>query len=258
MKIVDGVLTSVTAADLDANGHFYSTEVIKVANEVFYDMDGLVSVDLPNCTEIGNYCFRHNQALTTVSLPALTTCGNYCFHSNLALTTVSLPALTTCGNDCFRHNQALTTVRINKHKLNVMDVDGYCYVIATQRTTKGVAVYTGYNLVKMVDGAIEKNESYVAEKEGFKAHGESLKQAINDLHFKIAAEKIKKDPIYPETIVSIMHYRTITGACEFGCKGWLERNGLKDTTEMKASELVPLLKKTGAWGSDKFMQLIQF
>ena len=38
----------------------------------------------------------------------------------------------------------------------------------------------------------------------------------------------------------------------------LERNGLKDTTEMKASELVPLLKKTGAYGADKFMQLIQF
>ena len=96
------------------------------------------------------------------------------FYDMPELKGVSLPNCTTCDNYCFNSNQALTTMRLNKYKLNVKDVDGFCYVVESRRTTKGVTVFTGYNLIRMTDVRIEKNESYVAEKEGFMAHGESL------------------------------------------------------------------------------------
>ncbi len=346
MKILNGVLLSVSASDLDKDGRFVNKTVKEVADKCFWDMPELTAVILPNCKKIGAYCFSYNQALTEVSLPtlitagsdcfsynqaltevslptlitagsycfssnqaltevslptlitagsycfssnqaltevslpALTTAGSYCFTSNQALTEVSLPVLTTAGSDCFssnqaltevslpalttagsycfRYNEALTEVEIGKKKLNVKHVDGYCFVVQRQRTAKGIVVYEGYNITNVEDSKIGMSPCYVAEKEGFTAHGDTVKSAISDVQFKIVAEKLKKEPIHADTIVSINHYRTITGACEFGCKSWLESNGLSGVTDMKASKLAPLLKKTDAYGYEKFMQLVQF
>jgi len=55
------------------------------------------------------------------------------------------------------------------------------------------------------------------------AHGETLKKAKEDFRFKIIADKLKKEPILADTIITINHYRLITGACEFGVKDWMQR-----------------------------------
>ena len=89
------------------------------------------------------------------------------------------------------------------------------------------------------------------------AHGDTLEQAKKDFRFKKMAEKLKNEPIKPDTIISINHYRLITGACEMGVKSWMQSNGItKD--EIKASELLPLLEKSNAYGLDKFKSLITF
>jgi hypothetical protein len=171
MKIVNKVLISVSESDI-IDGVFTNKTVTEVADNCFYDLDGLQSVFLPKVTTIGSYCFRYNAALTT---------------------------------------------------------------IRTQ---------------------INKGASFLAEKEGFTAHGETVKKAVSDLQFKIVAEKLKSEPIEADTIITINHYRLITGACEFGVKSWMEQNKVKEN--IKASELLPILKKTGAYGIDKFQSLLTF
>lgn len=70
------------------------------------------------------------------------------------------------------------------------------------------------------------------------------------------AEKLKKEPIKKDTIISVNHYRLITGACEFGVKSWMEQNKVKEN--ITAEKLLLILEKTNAYGLSKFKQLITF
>ena len=88
------------------------------------------------------------------------------------------------------------------------------------------------------------------------AHGDTLAKAKEDFRFKVIAEKLKKDPITKDTIITIQYYRIITGACEIGVNNWMEQNKIKKD-RYKASELFPILEKTNAYGFDKFKQLYQ-
>src|SRR5690606_30242983 len=125
-------------------------------------------------------------------------------------TSISLPVLTQCGSDCFRCNDVIESLIIGKHKLQVKDVDSYCFLINTQKTSKGIKIYKGYNFLSIKEGNIDKHECYVAEKENFCAHGDTLKKAIGDLQFKIGADKLRNSPITPETEITVNHYRTVT------------------------------------------------
>ena len=98
---------------------------------------------------------------------------------------------------------------------------------------------------------------FIANHEDQYAHGDNLKKAIEDLEFKITSKRLKNDPISADTIISVMHYRIVTGACELGCKQWMDDNNI-NVSEMKASELLPLLKKTNAYGYERFKRLINF
>ncbi len=176
----------------------------------------------------------------------------YCPKS---LTKVVLPRVTQIGNDNFR-GDAFTSVRIGKHDLTVKGVDNTCFVVDSQKSTKGIKLYTGYILVKIKDSVITKNPGFLAEKEGFYAHGATVKKSIADLQFKIVSERLRKEPIKPETKITVAHYRLITGACEMGVRNWMEQNGLIGKEKMTASELLPILKKTNAYGFEKFKQLM--
>ncbi len=85
-----------------------------------------------------------------------------------------------------------------------------------------------------------------------------MKKAISDLQFKVVAETLKKEPIKADTKVTVNHFRLITGACEIGCKNWMEQNGLSGKVEITAKELLPILRKTKAYGLERFEMMIQF
>ena len=99
------------------------------------------------------------------------------------------------------------------------------------------------------------------------AHGATKEKAKADLRFKIIAEKLKKDPIKPDTMLTVLYYRTVTGACDLGCRQWLDANKIpykiegESTVEVKpisAKDLLPLLEKSGAYGLDRIKSLITF
>jgi hypothetical protein len=104
---------------------------------------------------------------------------------------------------------------------------------------------------------VKKHECYVAEKDNFFAHGNDIKKAISDLQFKIVADKLKKEPIHEDTEITVNHYRLITGACELGVKSWMEQNNIT-VESIKAKDLLPILKKTNAYGLERFQNLITF
>ena len=236
MKIKDNVLISVDNSDIDKNG----------------------VITLPdNVTEIAHNCFYKLQKLKKVIGKNVTQCGNDCFWGNAALTSISLPVLTQCGNYCFWDNAALTSIRLNKYKLVTKFVDGYPYIIESEKTSKGIKIYNGYNFISMDKKVIKKENCYVAEKDNYFAHGESVKKAVADLQFKLIAEKLKKEPIKANTIITVQYYRIITGACEMGCKSWMQQNNIKKES-YKAGELLPLLEKTNAYGLENFKKLITF
>lgn len=93
--------------------------VIELGENVFGDDNiggsyNLVSVNFPNVTAAGPYCFNGCTSLTDVNMPSLITIGNAGFSSCGALITISLPELTTTGNGCFNDCVSLTTVTLPK------------------------------------------------------------------------------------------------------------------------------------------------
>jgi hypothetical protein len=169
--------------------------------------------------------------------------------------TLTAPVLARSGNIYLREGATLTC-RSTK-KLNYKSVDNTMFVTEQAKPSKGIKIMSGYIVKNIENGKINKEKCFVAEKENYSAHGKTIKKAVGDIHFKLMAEKIKNNPINKDTVITIQYYRTLTGACEFGCKSWMETNGIKKD-EMKAVELLPLLEKTNAYGYDKFKSLITF
>jgi hypothetical protein len=106
---------------------------------------------------------------------------------------------------------------------------------------------------------------FIVEKDGIYAHANEWTKAFEELEFKIASEKLKHDPIYEDTLITIQHYRAITGACDLGCRDFMDKNNIAYTFDngrtiekapIRAIDLLSLLKKSNAYGVDKFASLI--
>jgi len=142
-------------------------------------------------------------------------------------------------------------------------IDGiFCHV-----DTKRITTLNGVEYELRTGKRIGKNDSfYIVSKDDFHAHGKDFKKAFEDLQFKIQSHKLKSEPINEDTLVTIAHYRAITGACNLGCKGFMDRHKLEYTTTndrvveknpIKAKDLLKLLKKDNAYGVERFEKLMQ-
>ena len=162
--------------------------------------------------------------------------------------------LTSVGGNLYINRSAKLEAKFLKN-INWKSVDGYLFIIESEKTTKGINVLSGYNAKSVVKGKLVKRPTiYVAEKDNFQAHGDSINKAIEDLQFKIISEKLKKEPINKDTVFTIQYYRLITGACELGVKEWMQSHKIEEG--ITAEKLLPTLEKTNAYGVDKFKSLI--
>ena len=179
-------------------------------------------------------------------------------ESDIVNGNITIPnSVTSIGSYCFWSLASITSITINRKKLNVKCIDNILFVIDSEKTTKGIKIYSGYNFIKLADKKIVKEECFVANKGEHFAHGESIKKAIQDVQFKAIAETLRKEPIKKDTIITMQYYRIVTGACEMGCKSWMQKNNITKES-YKASELLPLLEKTNAYGLERFKSLITF
>jgi len=98
MKIENGVLVEVSAADM-VNGRItLPDEVVAIADKIYFSFAGLKKVVGEKVETVGNWCFRDCSG--DIALPVLATAGDDCFRGCSG--DISLPALATAGDDCFR------------------------------------------------------------------------------------------------------------------------------------------------------------
>ncbi len=143
-------------------------------------------------------------------------------------------------------------IKTSKNKL-LFWKDGK-YVSADRILTEVVSKKGNVYKVKKLHSS---KEFYLVTDGETHAHGETLAKAKEDFRFKLTSEKLKSEPIKADTVITINYYRLITGACEMGVKSWMQQNNISKES-YKASELLPILEKTNAYGLEKFKSLISF
>ena len=156
---------------------------------------------------------------------------------------LDLSSLTSADNDFLHKNVKQLKSGYNR-KLGYCFFDGILSKVVSVHTRKPYTLY-------------KTPFEFIAKKGKFTAHGKTIKKAIEDLQFKVISKKLKNNPIKKDTVITIQYYRLVTGACESGVNQWMQQNNIKKGS-YKASELLPLLEKTNAYGLDRFKKLITF
>ena len=127
--LLDGTLT-----ELNSNAS-------KVRMYACREIDTLVSVNLPEAKEIGNYAFNLCGELTTFRAPKIETLGSNAFTSCAKVEEMLFPVLTSVPGYCFRYCSALKKLDIGL----AASVAGYAFGNCTSletlivRRTEGVA-----------------------------------------------------------------------------------------------------------------------
>jgi hypothetical protein len=128
--------------------------------------------------------------------------------------------------------------------------DIFCeFVNKNPRIVNGIEVFQ----LKKVN---KKEFLFLAKQDSCYAHGSTLEKSIEDLKFKIMSDKLKKEPLKMDTVITRQYYRIITGACELGVDSWMNENKVTKE-EITVRELLPILEKTNAYGLSNFKKVIQ-
>jgi hypothetical protein len=139
------------------------------------------------------------------------------------------------------------------------------YILCDRISTEVLSKKKGHYFVRKLDS--KEKMHIITDGENTHSHGKSLKQANEDLQFKIASKKLKNTPIQEDSLLTVKHYRLITGAGDAGVRDFMNRNSLgfevingetKEINTVKAKDLLPLLIKNKAYGIEKFKSLIVF
>jgi hypothetical protein len=157
-------------------------------------------------------------------------------------------------------DKAILNKNVSQLKQGYNEQGGYCYFDGILTKVLAYSKKKGYGIYATPIG-------YIAQKDKYTAHANDIKKAIIDVEFKIVAERIKNEPIKEDTLLTVKYYRTVTGACDSGCRQFMQANGLEydvvgnETVErnpIKARDLLPILEKNRAYGYDKIKSLITF
>ena len=135
-------------------------------------------------------------------------------------------------------------------------IDGIACTVLSAKSKDGLTIKRCRKSV-FRDGGLIGDAFFVASNDKNNAHGKTMKEAIDELHFKEMSRDVKKYRGMALTTKKSpqdwgLIYRAITGACNYGTKMFMEERKLKKTYTLKE-----ILKETqGAYGSDKFREVI--
>jgi hypothetical protein len=265
-KVLEGFLSNAVI-----NGSIYLRSLTEIPYKDFISNTVIGgSIYLGSLTSIPHKDFLNNTVINgNLDLRSLTSIPDKDFLSNTVINgSLDLRLLKTVPHKDFLNNtvingdlylSSLTSIEdkqllnsnVKKLKEGYNEEKKYCYFDNILSRVISVTEKKGYVIYTLPSG-------YITQKGNFTAHGKTIKKAIEDLEYKIIAEKLKKDPIHADTVFTVQYYRTLTGACEQGCKQWLTANNMEDIDSILAKDLLPILEKTNAYGLDKFKQLITF
>ena len=112
-------------------------------------------------------------------------------------------------------------------------------------------------IIKAIDLYNTDEEVYIVKEKELSAHGNTLKEAMDDLIFKKTQnEEIKNivAEIKKTGKVNRAQYRAITGACQYGTNKFCEEHNIQDLEEISLEELRKILINN--YGAEKFWNLI--
>jgi len=243
---------------------------VKFENHGYVNLGSLTT--LPDNVKFENHGYVYLRSLTTlpdnvkfenhgyVYLGSLTTLPDNVKFENHG--DVNLGSLTTLPDNVKFENHgdvdlgSLTTIDYRNKVLNLKQIDGYTMIINSKKT-KGD--FTIYNCRYFGGGELNKlKKVYVAEKGEYYAHGETVKQAIEDVNFKFMQNTFNLEDlisaIKAKQTININEYRMLTGACGAGVDDFRERKNI-EATELSIDEVISLTK--GEFGHDKIVKLLK-
>lgn len=121
------------------------------------------------------------------------------------------------------------------------------------RNSRSVGEYTIHRAFFFATN--ERDYCFVVEKDGFYAHGATVKKAVQDLEFKLCKERgIEQYQGYTldSPPVDYMFYRVMTGACQMGTEEFMRSHGIDSTDKYTIRQVIELTK--GEYGHDRLIQ----
>ena len=219
----------------------YTSKDVHIENGVCIIPDGY--------TIIGDYAFNWCESLTSVHIPdSVTSIGDHAFNCCESLTSVHIPdSVTSIGDYAFGWCESLTSITYHGTH-TVRCIDGYCMEIGKSHS---VGEYTVYRAKFF--GTTEK-DCFVAEKDGFYAHGVTVKDAVQDLEFKLCEERGIEQyrDCTLDSPVNYMFYRVMTGACQMGTESFMRSHGIDPGDKYTIRQVIELTK--GEYGHDQLIQ----
>jgi hypothetical protein len=245
------------------------------------------SITAPLLAEVGGYVWADNGSITA---PLLAEVGGYVRADNGSK--LDLPLLAEVGGDVWADNGSITAPLLaevggyvrayngskiklaDNHKSNMGDSlrsrilskvmasfkrKGYLFadnILARIISKRKQGAVTVYKTSKIGN---HKKIVYVVQRGDVFSHGETVKQAIHDLRYKLDnnrdTTKYKKwtlDSVHPIADM-IQAYRAITGACETGTKQWCYGKKLPSKVSVK----VAIRITREAYGGKKFAEFFK-
>jgi Leucine-rich repeat (LRR) protein len=232
---------------------FYGREEIK-GSLYLYSNQLTTLPDGFNPTVGGSLDLSNNQ-LTTLPDGFNPTVGGSLDLSNNQLTTLPDGFNPTVGGslDLSNNQRQLSAIKRPYVAKPFVWQDGK-YIMVDGLFTEVVRKRGNVYIVKKINAA--KEFYLVTDGDGTWSHGDTLKQAKEDLIFKALSEKMKNEPLSMISIVDVPRYRAITGACSTGVQMFRDQHGLtKDSYTV--AELLPILEKNNAYGISRFKELVR-
>jgi len=214
-------------------------QLITLERNVF-SSNNLKNIDLKNVTRIFSRAFYNNN-LSKIDLKNVISLGGSPFEKN-NITELDLKNVSFLDNRAFDNN-----IKAYKNGVEVRIIDRIPTIIDRVKQSNGI---------ELIEGRIfgSNDKCFIVSKNGYRAHGRTLFKAKRDLFEKLKTNKniidlVKK--IKHDQIITVLQYRKLTGACEFGCQNFLKINNLTQN-EFQLPEALELLK--GQYGYEKLVK----
>lgn len=149
-------------------------------------------------------------------------------------------------------NEEYYYILINKKFTPLIIADGSKMVVLSKKKANDITIYKTTYLSDFLSEEKNKKAQYVVSNGEFNAHGQDIKEAMEDLQFKILKSKNVKEHIEricKQGFMTANDYRVITGACRYGINKWLAENGYTWEDKKPIEEVLELVK--GEYGYEK-------
>jgi hypothetical protein len=249
-------LSSLTTADKEflkgttINGYLYLSSLTTVHKEFLKGTTINGYLSLNSLTTVHKEFLKGTTINGSLYLNSLTTVHKDFLKGTTINGYLDLSSLTDAKKEIVRAN-------VRKLEVGYNSEQNYCYFDGTLSKVISVHKKGEYTIY-------QSPFEYVVQKGDWTAHGKTVKQAIQDLEYKVIAEQLRHDPILETTVITPQYYHIVTGSCNQGIESWINQNFDNNQREsvlesgITAKDLLPILREKNAYGLAQFEKLISW